>query len=303
MSEPTTNTAAAVATTDKAQAPAARPKQQTTKDLLQSDTFRERIATALPKHLTPDRMIGVALTTLQRTPLLAQCTQGSFFNAMLSLSQFGLEPDGRNAHLIPFRNGKTGQYDVQLIIDYKGLVELAMRSGKVSNIHADVVCENDEFEYNMGEIKAHKIDFKQPRGKVYAVYCICTFKDGTKKTDVMSKDDVEAIRKRSRAGSSGPWVTDWAEMAKKTAFKRLSKWLPLSSEFRDAVQHDDDTLKDITRQVRSTSPLDALRNTETESIGDAEPQPNPKSSVEEDGEYEVPLPFDDPPAETTPKGK
>jgi len=246
-------------------------------------------------------MIGVALTTLQRTHLLAQCTQGSFFNAMLSLSQFGLEPDGRNAHLIPFRNGKTGQYDVQLIIDYKGLVELAMRSGKVSNIHADVVCEEDEFEYNMGEIKTHKIDFKQPRGKVYAVYCVCTFKDGTKKTEVMSKDDVEAIRKRSRAGSSGPWVADWQEMAKKTAFKRLSKWLPLSSEFRDAVQHDDDTLKDITKQVRSTSPLDALRAPEPTT--DGEPEPASEVESDEDGVYDEPLPFDDPPAETTPKGK
>ncbi len=230
-------------------------ESKTTADLLKSDAFKGRIETALPKHLTADRMIGVALTTLQRTPLLAKCTQASFFNAMLSLSQFGLEPDGRNAHLIPFKNNKTGQYEVQLILDYKGLVELAMRSGKVANIHADVVCENDEFEYNMGEVKTHKVDFRKPRGDVYAVYCVCTFKDGTKKAEAMSREEVEAIRRRSRAGQSGPWVTDWAEMSKKTVFKRLSKWLPLSPEFRDAVQRDDDTIKDITREVRASSPL------------------------------------------------
>mgnify|MGYP001430245401 CR=1 FL=1 len=181
----------------------------TTMDLLKGDAFKERIMNALPKHLAPDRMIAVALTCINKTPKLAQCDQGSFFQAMLSLSQLGLEPDGRRAHLIPYGD------HVQLIIDYKGLVELAMRSGQVSNIHADVVCENDVFEYDMGDIKVHKIDFKKERGEMYAAYSICTFKDGTRKCEVMSKAEVDSIRKRSRAGGNGPWVTDFNEMAKK----------------------------------------------------------------------------------------
>lgn len=223
-------------------------KRNDIRSLLTGDKFKTEVARALPKHLTPDRFIRVALTTMTKTPKLAQCTQESFFNALLSLSQLGLEPDGRRAHLIPYGN------QCQLIVDYKGLVELAMRSGNVSNIHADIVCENDTFEYDKGEIKVHKIDFKQPRGEMYAAYAICRFKDGTEKTEVMTKEEVEAIRKRSKAGSAGPWVTDWNEMAKKTVFRRLSKWLPLSPEQRDVLDHDADRFEPINVQYTDTPP-------------------------------------------------
>jgi recombination protein RecT len=223
-------------------------KRNDIKSLLTGDKFKNEVARALPKHLTPDRFIRVACTAMTKTPKLAQCTQESFFNALLSLSQLGLEPDGRRAHLIPYGN------TCQLIVDYKGLVELAMRSGNVSNIHADIICENDVFEYDKGEIKVHKIDFKQPRGEMYAAYAICRFKDGTEKTEVMTRDEVEAIRKRSKAGNAGPWVTDWNEMAKKTVFRRLSKWLPLSPEQRDVLEHDADRFDPINVQYVDTPP-------------------------------------------------
>lgn len=242
----------------------------TTMDLLKGDAFKERIMNALPKHLAPDRMIAVALTCINKTPKLAQCDQGSFFQAMLNLSQLGLEPDGRRAHLIPYGD------QVQLIIDYKGLVELAMRSGQVSNIHADVVCENDVFEYDMGDIKQHKIDFKKDRGAMYAAYSICTFRDGTRKCEVMSKDEVDKIRSRSRAGKAGPWVTDFNEMAKKTAFRRLSKWLPLSPEVRDAFEKDDDVPRDITGSIKSASPLARIElPEERETVVDIQPESAP----------------------------
>lgn len=213
---------------------------KTIRQQLESEQFRQAVAKALPKHLAPDRFIRVACTTVMRTPKLANCDQTSFFNALLTLSQLGIEADGRRAHLIPFENRKRNVTEVQLIIDYKGLAELAMRSGIVSFLHADVVCDNDEFDYNAGQLKAHHIDFKKPRGNVYAVYALCRFKDGSEKCDVMTRDEVEEIRKRSRAGTNGPWVTDWNEMAKKTVFRRLSKWLPLSPEFRDAVEADEE---------------------------------------------------------------
>lgn len=217
----------------------------TIKDRLQGDDFKEAVAKALPKHLTPDRFLRVAITALTKTPKLAQCDQASFFGALLTLSQYGLEPDGRSAHLIPY--GTT----CQLILDYKGIVELVMRTGLVSKLHADVVCENDEFEYDQGEIRTHKIELRKPRGEMFAAYATCQFKDGATSCAVLSKDEIDAVRNRSRAGKSGPWVTDYNEMAKKTAFRRLSKWLPLSSEVRDLMAKDDDVIDVETTRVKS----------------------------------------------------
>jgi len=232
-------------------------RQLTIREQLESPKFRDEIAKALPKHLTPDRFIRVAVSALARTPKLKECEPVSLFGAMLTLSQLGIEPDGRRAHLIPFENRRRGCVECQLIIDYKGLAEMAMRSGVVSYLHADVVCENDQFEENMGEIIAHKIDRRKPRGEVYAAYAICKFKDGTAKAEVMSSDEIEAIRKRSKAGNAGPWITDWNEMAKKTVFRRLSKWLPLSPEFRDAVEADDEPASHIeVRPAKVVAPVD-----------------------------------------------
>lgn len=232
----------AVATKDAAQvAKAAKPP--TIRSLISGEEFKAQIAMALPKHITPDRFIRVALTAMQKTPKLLDCTQSSLFQSLLTCSQLGIEPDGRMAHLIPYGNV------CQLIIDYKGLSALAMRSGEILPPHADVVCENDLFEYDRGEVKKHVIDFRKPRGKPYAAYAIVRYKEGGEKAECMSMEEVDAIRKRSKASSSGPWVTDYNEMAKKTVFRRLSKWLPLSPEFRDALEADADNAVDITKQV------------------------------------------------------
>jgi len=226
------------------------PKDTSLKGLLSQENIKEQISRALPTHLSADRFLRIAMTALLKTPKLAQCSQASFMKCLLDLSSLGLEPDGRRAHLIPYGTEAT------LIIDYKGLSELAMRSGIVANIHADVICENDKFSYNKGQVMEHTIDFKQPRGAVYAAYATCRFKDGTEKSEVMDKGDIEGIRKRSKSGSNGPWVTDWNEMAKKTVFRRLSKWLPISAEFRDAVEKDDDLIpeRDVTPTIPTIKP-------------------------------------------------
>lgn len=227
---------------------APKPKVALTiKDRIQGDEFRKAVAHVLPKHLTPDRFVRIAIMAITRTPKLAECDQASFFGALMTLSQLGLEPDGRRAHLIPFRNTKRNCMECQLIVDWKGLAELAMRSGMVSYLHADIVSEGDLFEYDMGRVVKHvpwflRRDSAKPAdpGEVVAAYAFAEFKDQTRKAEVMSIREVEGIRARSKASDSGPWVTDWSEMAKKTAFRRLSKWLPLSPEFRDAVDKDDE---------------------------------------------------------------
>ena len=205
---------------------------QTLRQQLSGDYFKQQVALALPKHMTADRFVRVGLTAILKTPKLADCTPESVIQCMLNCSALGLEPDGRRAHLIPYGNVCT------LIVDYKGIVELAKRSGDVANVFAQVVCENDSFQWENGEVK-HQIDFKRERGAMYAAYATITFKDSTKQTDVMTKAEVDAIRRRSKASGSGPWVTDYNEMAKKTVFRRASKWITLSPEVAEALEKED----------------------------------------------------------------
>ena len=204
------------------------------RSLITGEAMKKQFAAALPQHLSADRFCRIAITALTRTPKLAECTQESLMRCLLDLSAYGIEPDGRRAHLIPYGNTCT------LILDWKGLAELAMRSGIIAKLHADIVCENDVFDYNLGEVVAHKIDWQKPRGPMYAAYAMAVTKDGPVFVAVLTKEEIDAIRKRSKASGSGPWVTDYNEMAKKTAFRRLAKWLPLSAEFRDAVEKDHD---------------------------------------------------------------
>jgi recombination protein RecT len=233
----------------------------TLRDKLNNPKQLQEIARALPKHMNADRMARVTLTAMTRTPKLAECEPASFFQCLMTLSQWGLEPDGRHAHLIPFENRKRGVVECQLIIDYKGFVQLAMRTGNIASIHCDSVCENDEFDYDCGEVLRHKIDFRKPRGEAYAFVCIIKMKDGGKKCEVMTRDEVEAIRRRSRSANNGPWVTDFTEMAKKTVFRRASKWIELSSEIRDAFESDDKDYVDgriTSRQTQAITTADDL---------------------------------------------
>lgn len=244
-------------TTRGASTPPAKPAA-TLESWLESDAFKAMVAKALPRHLTPDRFLRVALTATMRVPKLAQCTQDSVTQCLLQCSQFGLEPDGRRAHLIPFEDKRNNRTVCTLILDYKGLVELAMRSGLVSHLHADVVREGDLFSYSLGEIREHvpwflRRDRDKPAeaGQDIAVYAFARMRDGASAVAVMSIDEVYAIRDGSqgykawRAGyvKSSTWDPDnWVaeqEMKKKTALRRLTKMLPLSPEFRDAVEADD----------------------------------------------------------------
>ncbi len=243
-----------------AQAPATTSAaRKDVKSLLEGPAFRAEIAKVLPKHLTPERMIRVAITATMKTPKLLLCTADSLTRCMLDCSALGLEPDGRRAHLIPFEDKRAGTVICTLIIDYKGLVELAMRSGLVSHLYADVVREGDLFEYSLGEIKVHvpwflRRDADKPAeaGADIAVYAFARMTSGASAVAVMSVDEVYSIRDNSQGWQAfkkgftkkNPWdPSDWVseqEMKKKTALRRLCKVLPLSPEFRDAVEKDDE---------------------------------------------------------------
>lgn len=233
-------------TENKAQKQEKSQKPATLREWLQSDQFKQQIQAALPKHLSSDRFMRMALTALTRQPKLAECTQKSVFGCLLDLGSLGIEPDGRRAHLIPFWDKHQKGYICTLIVDYKGIVELVRRSGEVQDIQADVVRENDHFDFRKGKegYLTHSWQLGQSRGNIIGAYSYVVPYEGRDSFEVMDLEEIEAIRKRSKSAESGPWVTDYAEMAKKTAFRRHSKWLPFSPETREKIEKDDDQVID-----------------------------------------------------------
>lgn len=215
-------------------------RQNTLANLIERQ--KTEIARALPRHLDPDRLARIATTVMRSTPQLGQADPASFLGALMTCAQLGLEPGPLgHAYLVPFRNSKTGTTEVTFIPGYRGLVELARRSGQVQSVQARAVRVGDDFDYGFG-LDPH-LEHK-PRGStgdVTHVYAVIRYKDGGQDFDVMTRDEVDAIRARSKASNSGPWVTDYAEMAKKTILKRLLKTAPMSVEYQQAVAQDEGT--------------------------------------------------------------
>lgn len=184
------------------------------------------LAKALDGRLNPDLLMRFMLTELRKTPKLAECNDRSLLGCLMQSAQLGLLPGGALGlmYFIPYGAEATP------IIGYKGLRELALRSGFVDDIQAQVVYEKDSFDFAYGDTPhlTHKPSSDDNPGAIVAFYAIAWLKNGRKPFEVMRKRDVDAIRARSRAGQNGPWVTDYVEMGRKTVIRRLVKSLPTS---------------------------------------------------------------------------
>lgn len=201
-----------------------------------------QMAMALPKHLSVDRLLRVAMTSIQKNPKLLDCTQQSLLACVMTCAQLGLEPDQflGQAYLVPFRDNKKNITICTLIPGYRGYIALARRSGEVKSVSSQVVHEKDSFvlQYGIDERLEH-IPAEGDRGEAKGAYVIFKYKDGGYSFDYMAKNDIEKIRARSKSAKEGPWVTDWDEMAKKTVIKRHAKVTPLSVELQTAIALED----------------------------------------------------------------
>lgn len=221
--------------------------------LMASGPVQQQIKAALPAHMTPERMARIAMTELRRVPALQKCDPLSFLGAVMQCSQLGLEPGGALGHvyLIPF--GK----EVQVIVGYRGMIDLARRSGQIISIEARAVYDGDRFECVLGldSLIKHEPDWQNANradpAKLRFVYAVAKLRDGGLQFEVMARPEVDAIRKRSRASGSGPWVTDYAQMALKTVVRRLFKFLPVSIELSRAVALDELAAHDLSQHNAS----------------------------------------------------
>lgn len=223
-----------------------KPKEQIAY-LLKSK--QSEIQKMLPKHLNAERLLKVAQIAATTTPAIAKCDVASLIGAIGQCAQMGLEPNTvlGHAYLVPF-NTKRKDADgkerwvnsVQVIIGYKGLIDLARRSGQIISIAAHEVCEYDKFElvYGLDE-KLNHTPAMGERGAVIGFYAVAKLKDGGHCFEFMSHHQIEQIMRASQSkGAYGPWKEHFTEMGRKTVIRRLAKYLPLSVEFQTAAALD-----------------------------------------------------------------
>lgn len=219
-------------------APVAKPKTKAPIIVQQvlSDQFKKQLALAVPKHLNADRMARIAATEVRKNKALLNTEPTSFLGSVMQAAQLGLEPGSAlgQAYLVPYGN------QCQLIIGYKGMIDLARRSGQVLSLNAYAVREGDDFSFQLGlkpdihhvpSLEADRI--KKP---ITYVYAVATLKGGGYQFEVMSRAEVEAVR--AKAKSKNIWNTYFEEMAKKSVIRRLFKYLPVSIEALEITNAD-----------------------------------------------------------------
>lgn len=213
------------------------------------------IPETMRKHLTPDRIAKIVISAALRSPDLLNCCPASILKSAMTATSLGLECDGLlgGAYLVPFNNRSTGKKEAQFIVGYRGLIDLARRSGNIKSIEAHVVREGDHFLCRLGTESRleHTPNWAADTlGKMVAVYAVAHFRDGGYQFEVMTKAQVDAIRRSSKAGNFGPWKDHYEEMSRKTAVRRLAKYLPLTIDARIAMATEDTT--DETERTTAT---------------------------------------------------
>lgn len=261
--------------------------QQNMKNLLERSW--PRIVAVIGNNLSPQRLYQMYVSTINREPQLANCSVESVLSCFMKCAALGLEPsnvDGLGrAYILPYgnKNYRTGQKEATLIIGYKGMIDLARRSGQIRDISARAVHEGDEFAYSYGlnEDLRHMPCAKP--GKLTHVYMIANFKDGGHYFQVMNADEIEAAAKRSPSYGKAvsPWKSDYEAMAKKTVIRRAFPYLPVSVEARDAAASDDQTpdYSDVFRPLPTVtaddSPVDVSVDEPEQSQPEARPSVSP----------------------------
>lgn len=241
------------------------------------DRMKGEFATALPAHIPADRLLRHALTAFRTTPKLDECTPASFLGALMTCAQIGLEPGPQGyVYILPFWNSRARSHEATFILGYKGMMELARRSSELVDISAHTIYENEvkqgrfTVEYGTSPRIEHKPIVFGDRGQPVGYYARATLRNGGTPFVVLSKDEVDEFRKRSmtqKDNPSGPWSSDYEPMAWKTCVRRLSRWLPQSSELAAGLAHED-TVRNVVAGTAVTSVLDqqppALETDETE---------------------------------------
>lgn len=205
-----------------------------------------RIKDALPRHMDVNKLTQITVTTLRMNPALQNCTIESLLGAVMQSAQLGLTPDLMGScFFVPFKN------QVQFIVGYRGMIDLARRSGEVLTITSQLVYEHDFFDFEWGlNEKLRHIPVRGDRGEIIYVYAYAKLKNGGHAFEVMPIEDILKIRDEHSASykfqkDNSIWGKHFDAMCKKTCIKQLIKLLPISVEIQNQVERDETVRKDI----------------------------------------------------------
>jgi len=235
------------------------PQGPTLKDQIRQ--MEAQFALAMPKGMEAAQLVRDALTALQQTPKLGDCPPMSVLGALMTCAQLGLRPGVLgHAWVLPYWNASDRCYKAQLVIGYKGYIDLAYRSGQISTIIARTVYEGDTYdvEYGLEDKLIHKPDPKGDRSVPIAHYAIVKLANGGRAFWVMSESEMQAWRKRyapkNKAGNIvGPWNSDYEAMARKTCLRQLANWMPKSTELATAMEVDNGVRTNVDPTAALTS--------------------------------------------------
>lgn len=267
------------------------------KSILRNPASIEQFKKNLPAHVDADKFISVILTAIQNNPQLLEADRQSFYNACTKASLDGLLPDGREAAFVVY-GMKDGTKKVQYMPMVGGILKKVRNSGELLNLTAQVVYESDEFDYwsdENGEHVKHRPFLTGERGNPKLTFAIAKTKDGGIYFEFVTEDQMAAVVNISKAKNSGPWAGPFAdEMRRKTAIRRLSKRLPMSTDLEQTIRSDDDfyDLEKtegrglLTNETKSPSRLSEIVTSQ------AEPSdtPNQNSETQKQSEPNVELP-------------
>lgn len=240
---------------------------------------------AFPNPMAKEYFMRAIQTGMRKIPKLAECSVQSFNDCCLTAAQLGLVPFVNGAcFILPFK--VKGKYEAVFIPGYQGLVDLCYRSGEIEYVAPNVVCENDEFEFELGSkpyIK-HRPSLKGDRGAMYAVYATAMIKGATNPLILspLTKDDIQKVKNSSAAyraakqyNNDTVWEGDFeGEMWKKTAIKRIAKLLPKSTKLNRALDYEskfEERIKEIEAQVIESDPLTPGRHDMSEKTSEKNP--------------------------------
>jgi recombination protein RecT len=200
------------------------------------------ISKIVPAHVDPARVYAIAMTARQRDTRLMDCTDLSVLRAAILSAQFGLDVSGigGKAYMVPYWNSKKKVNEAQFQFGWRGLIELAMRTGRLAAIYAREVYAGEHFEYEDGlQQRLQHVPTGAPNQEIVAAWAVAILSNGYRQPEVMFRHQIDARRAVSKNADGPAWTNWFPEMAKKTVIRQLCKKLPDSPELSAALDLED----------------------------------------------------------------